>query len=67
MERVLSLIEHDGYLVVFFGVMMESKGVPLPGVLAQQPLTCTLRPSHPSRRFSSSSPRFVTYRSVTFN
>src|SRR5918999_1093898 len=31
MERVLSLIEHYGYLVVFFGVMIESIGVPLPG------------------------------------
>ena len=31
MERVLSLIEHYGYLVVFFGVMLESTGVPLPG------------------------------------
>ena len=31
MERVLSLIEHYGYLVVFFGVMLESIGVPLPG------------------------------------
>jgi undecaprenyl-diphosphatase len=31
MERVLSLIEHYGYLVVFFGVMIESTGVPLPG------------------------------------
>jgi undecaprenyl-diphosphatase len=44
MEQVLSLIEHYGYLVVFFGVMLESTGVPLPGetillaagVLAQQ-------------------------------
>jgi membrane protein DedA with SNARE-associated domain/membrane-associated phospholipid phosphatase len=31
MEQVLSLIEHYGYLVVFFGVMLESTGVPLPG------------------------------------
>src|ERR671929_1674828 len=31
MERILSLIEHYGYLVVFFGVMLESTGVPLPG------------------------------------
>ncbi|WP_228282624.1 bifunctional DedA family/phosphatase PAP2 family protein [Rubrobacter tropicus] len=31
MDRVLSLIEHYGYLVVFFGVMLESTGVPLPG------------------------------------
>jgi membrane protein DedA with SNARE-associated domain/membrane-associated phospholipid phosphatase len=31
MERVLSLIEHYGYLLVFFGVMLESTGVPLPG------------------------------------
>jgi membrane protein DedA with SNARE-associated domain len=44
MERVLSLIEHYGYLVVFFGVMLESTGLPLPGetillasgILAQQ-------------------------------
>ena len=44
MDRVLSLIEHYGYLVVLFGVMLESTGVPLPGetillaagVLAQQ-------------------------------
>ena len=28
---ILSLIEHYGYLVVFFGVMLESTGVPLPG------------------------------------
>src|SRR5919107_1928894 len=31
MERVLSLIGQYGYLVVFFGVMIESIGVPLPG------------------------------------
>src|SRR5918912_3967083 len=31
MDRVLSLIEHYGYLVVLFGVMLESMGVPLPG------------------------------------
>jgi membrane protein DedA with SNARE-associated domain/membrane-associated phospholipid phosphatase len=31
MEQLLSLIEHYGYLVVFFGVMLESTGVPLPG------------------------------------
>ena len=31
MEHLLSLIEHYGYLVVFFGVMLESTGVPLPG------------------------------------
>lgn len=31
MDRVISLIEHYGYLVVFFGVMLESTGVPLPG------------------------------------
>ena len=31
MDRILSLIEHYGYLVVFFGVMLESTGVPLPG------------------------------------
>ena len=44
MEQILSLIEQYGYLVVFFGVMLESMGVPLPGetiliasgVLAQQ-------------------------------
>ncbi|MDQ3864277.1 MAG: VTT domain-containing protein, partial [Actinomycetota bacterium] len=30
-DHVLSLIGHYGYLVVFFGVMAESMGVPLPG------------------------------------
>src|ERR671938_937644 len=44
MDKVLSLIEHYGYLVVLFGVMAESAGVPLPvetillaaGVLVQR-------------------------------
>jgi membrane protein DedA with SNARE-associated domain/membrane-associated phospholipid phosphatase len=31
MESVLHLIEQYGYLLVFFGVMVESLGVPLPG------------------------------------
>ena len=31
MDRILSLIEHYGYLVVLFGAMLESTGVPLPG------------------------------------
>ena len=31
MDKVLYLIEHYGYLVVLFGVMLESTGVPLPG------------------------------------
>jgi undecaprenyl-diphosphatase len=31
MDRILALIEHYGYLVVLFGVMLESTGVPLPG------------------------------------
>lgn len=31
LDRLLSLIEHYGYLVVLFGVMAESTGVPLPG------------------------------------
>jgi membrane protein DedA with SNARE-associated domain len=31
MDQILSLIEHYGYLAVFFGVMLESMGVPLPG------------------------------------
>ncbi len=31
MDRVLSLISHYGYLVILFGVMLESTGVPLPG------------------------------------
>ena len=30
MDRVLSLIEHYGYLVIFLGVMLESTGVPCP-------------------------------------
>lgn len=31
MEKVLDLIGSYGYLVVFFGVMLESAGVPIPG------------------------------------
>jgi membrane protein DedA with SNARE-associated domain/membrane-associated phospholipid phosphatase len=31
MDRILSLISHYGYLVILFGVMAESTGVPLPG------------------------------------
>ena len=31
MDKILPLIEHYGYLAVFFGVMLESMGVPLPG------------------------------------
>ena len=31
MEQILSLIGQYGYLIVFFGVMAESIGVPLPG------------------------------------
>ena len=31
MEKVLALIENYGYLVVLFGVMLESAGVPVPG------------------------------------
>jgi undecaprenyl-diphosphatase len=31
MENILHLIEQYGYLLVFFGVMVESIGVPLPG------------------------------------
>jgi membrane protein DedA with SNARE-associated domain/membrane-associated phospholipid phosphatase len=31
MDRILSLISQYGYLVVLFGVMLESTGVPLPG------------------------------------
>jgi undecaprenyl-diphosphatase len=31
MDRILSLISHYGYLVILFGVMLESTGVPLPG------------------------------------
>jgi undecaprenyl-diphosphatase len=30
-DRILLLIEHYGYLVVFFGVMLESVGIPVPG------------------------------------
>jgi len=30
-DRILSLISHYGYLLIFFGVMLESTGVPLPG------------------------------------
>jgi undecaprenyl-diphosphatase len=30
-DQILSLISQYGYLVVFFGVMLESVGVPLPG------------------------------------
>src|SRR5829696_5332581 len=31
MDQILSLIAQYGYLVVFFGVLLESTGVPLPG------------------------------------
>ena len=31
MDRILALIEQYGYLVILFGVMLESTGVPLPG------------------------------------
>jgi undecaprenyl-diphosphatase len=31
MQNILHLIEQYGYLLVFFGVMVESMGVPLPG------------------------------------
>jgi membrane protein DedA with SNARE-associated domain len=31
MDRVVSLVEHYGCLVILFGVMLESTGVPLPG------------------------------------
>jgi len=31
MDQILSLIGQYGYLIVFFGVMLESIGVPLPG------------------------------------
>jgi hypothetical protein len=31
LDQILSLIGQYGYLVVFFGVMLESVGVPLPG------------------------------------
>src|SRR5215212_5441265 len=30
MQQVLSLIEHYGHLVIFFGVLLQSTGVPLP-------------------------------------
>jgi membrane protein DedA with SNARE-associated domain len=30
MNQILSLIGQYGYLVIFFGVMVESIGVPLP-------------------------------------
>jgi membrane protein DedA with SNARE-associated domain len=30
-DLILSLIEQYGYLIVFFGVMLESAGIPLPG------------------------------------
>lgn len=30
-EQILSLIAQYGYLIVFFGVMLESSGVPIPG------------------------------------
>jgi membrane protein DedA with SNARE-associated domain len=30
-DRILPIIEQYGYLVVFFGVMLESIGVPIPG------------------------------------
>lgn len=30
-DQILSLISQYGYLVVFFGVMLESVGIPLPG------------------------------------
>jgi hypothetical protein len=36
MERVLSLIEHYDYLVVFFRVMLEITGGLFPGVMAQR-------------------------------
>jgi membrane protein DedA with SNARE-associated domain len=44
MEEFYPLIEHYGYLVVFFGVMLGTMGIPFPsatlllaaGVLAQQ-------------------------------
>ena len=44
MERVYPLIEHYGYLVVLFGVMLGTTGIPFPsaaillaaGVLVQQ-------------------------------
>jgi undecaprenyl-diphosphatase len=31
MDRILLVIEQYGYLVVFFGVMLESTGIPVPG------------------------------------
>jgi membrane protein DedA with SNARE-associated domain len=31
MDRILPLIERYGYVVILFGVMLESTGVPLPG------------------------------------
>ena len=31
MQNILSLIAQYGYLIVFFGVMLESAGIPLPG------------------------------------
>src|SRR5919107_1873729 len=31
MDQILTLISHYGYLVILFGVMLESTGVPLPG------------------------------------
>jgi membrane protein DedA with SNARE-associated domain/membrane-associated phospholipid phosphatase len=31
MDQILSLLSHYGYLVILFGVMAESTGVPLPG------------------------------------
>src|SRR5215208_699270 len=31
MDKILSLIEHYGYLFVFFGVMLGSSGIPFPG------------------------------------
>src|SRR5919199_392699 len=31
MDRILALVSHYGYLVILFGVMLESTGVPLPG------------------------------------
>jgi undecaprenyl-diphosphatase len=31
MDQIISLIGQYGYLIVFFGVMLESMGVPIPG------------------------------------
>jgi undecaprenyl-diphosphatase len=31
LEQILSLIGQYGYLIIFFGVMLESVGIPLPG------------------------------------